>query len=295
MSLSRMIPSLMVATLVAGMTVAPAPAAAQTGGTGLIIDNVDLEGLSYDPVTGLLTATGGTVSGTFAGFPFTTDVENFVIELLPDDGLGGACSVLDLELGPIDLDVLGLHVDTSAICLELTAMAGQGLLGDLLCGLAGGNLLLLPDLLDALPGILNETLAQPTQAPEEGAEDICDGECEILDLALGPVDLTLLGLNVYLHNCEDGPVQVCVSASEGEGLLGDLLCGLAGGDLLDLGNLLDLLDAIGGLDGLADVNAKDPHLRNLVREVSKALQDGELSDKELDRAVKSVNKLIRRA
>ena len=296
MSLSRMIPSLMVATLVAGMTVAPAPAAAQTAGTGLIIDNVDLEGLSYDPVTGLLTATGGTVSGTFAGFPFTTDVENFVIELLPDDGMGGACSVLDLELGPIDLDVLGLHVDTSAICLELTAMAGQGLLGDLLCGLAGGNLLLLPDLLDALPGILNETLAQPTQAPGEGAEDICDGECEILDLALGPVDLTLLGLNVYLHNCEDGPVQVCVSASEGEGLLGDLLCGLAGGgDLLDLGNLLDLLDAIGGLDGLADVNAKDPHLRNLVREVSKALQDGELSDKELDRAVKSVNKLIRRA
>lgn len=296
MSLSRLIPTLMIAALAAGVTFAPAPARAQTQGTGLIIDSINLEGVNYDAATGLLTATGGTVTGTFGGLPFTTDVENFVVELLPDDGMGGACSILDLELAPIDLDLLGLHVDTSAICLELTALPGQGILGDLLCGLAGGNLALLPDLLNALPDILSESLAQETQAPGEGAEDICDGECEILDLALGPVDLTLLGLNVYLHNCEDGPVQVCVSASEGEGLLGDLLCGLAGGGtLIDLGSLLDLLNAIGGLDGLANANPPGQSIRGLVAQLSNALQDGVLADSELDRLVRQIEGLIRRA
>ena len=148
------------------------------------------------------------------------------------------CSVLSLELAPIDIDLLGLHVDTSAICLDVTATEGGGLLGDLLCGLAGGlplgNLPILGGaggLIDVVGDILDGVLGGGLNSagdPPAGAEDICDGECEILDLALGPVDLSLLGLNVSLDDCEGGPVQVCVSASEGEGLLGDLLCGLTG-------------------------------------------------------------------
>jgi hypothetical protein len=184
-------------------------------------------------------------------------------------------------------------VDTSAICLDLTAIEGGGLLGDLLCGLAGGDLLLLPDLLDALPGLLTDLLGEGAAPSQAGAEDICDGECEILDLALGPVDLTLLGLNIHLDNCDDGPVQVCVSASEGEGLLGDLLCGLAGGGgLLDLGDLLALLDAITGIDGIADLDLTANQLDKLVTDLTKALADGTLSTKELNKLVKTITSFI---
>jgi hypothetical protein len=286
MVLPKLLPALTALVLAIGLTAAPAQ-----GQTGIVIDDVSLEGLDYDAVTGLLTATGGTVTGTFAGQPFTTDVTNFALQLVPDDGMGGACSILNLELGPIDLDLLGLHVDTSAICLELTAFAGQGLLGDLLCGLAGGDLLLLPDVLDALPGILTQSMAQETGGP--GTEEICDGECEILDLALGPVDLTLLGLNVYLHDCEDGPVQVCVSASQGQGILGDLLCGLAGGGtLIDLDDLLSLVSAIAGIDGIGDLVLNPGEIRGLVRQLTAALRDGQLSNREIAQLVRVIESLL---
>jgi len=235
----------------------------------LNITDVDLSGLAI--ADGVLTAAEGTVEGTLAGLPFTTDITNFALQLIPDDPAtpGEECSVLDLELGPIDIDLLGLHVDTSPICLEVTAIEGGGLLGDLLCGLAGDLPLgTIPELggvgglLDVVGDILDNALnggANSAGDPPAGAEDICDGDFEILDLALGPVDLSLLGLNVSLDDCEDGPVQVCVSASRGEGLLGDLLSGLAGrpntnfdlGDVTQIAGLAqDLFDdgAIAGRD-----------------------------------------------
>ena len=53
------------------------------------------------------------------------------------------------------------------------------------------------------------------------------GACNILNLALGPIDLNLLGLQVYLDDCDEGPVTIDITAIPGGGLLGDLLCGLA--------------------------------------------------------------------
>ena len=289
MSLTRLVPSLTVLALTVGLFAAPSPARAQSG---LIIDTVNLEGVAYDAVNGILTATDGTVTGTFAGFPFTTDIEDFAIGLLPDPTSNDSCAILNLELAPIDLDLLGLHVDTSAICLELTAFPDEGLLGDLLCGLAGGDLPLLDDLLGVLPDILTESMAAEADAPGADAEDICDGECEILDLALGPVDLTLLGLKVYLHNCEDGPVQVCISASAGEGLLGDLLCGLAGGGILpDLGQLLDIIDAIGDL---LDLEMNNPgQINRLTSLLRRLLRDGILSNSELASLEQLADKIAR--
>ena len=249
----------------------------------LNITDVDLSGLNI--VNGVLTAAEGTVEGTLAGLPFTTDIANFALQLIPDDPAtpGVECSVLDLELGPIDIDLLGLSVDTSAICLEVTATEGGGLLGDLLCGLAGGlplgNLPVLGGvggLSDVVGDILDGVLTAGMNSagdPPAGAEDICDGECEILDLALGPVDLSLLGLNVSLDNCEDGPVQVCVSASEGEGLLGDLLCGLTGPELLNL-NLNDVT--------------------KLANTAERLFADNDLSAKDVDKLTDRVDKLIRR-
>lgn len=47
------------------------------------------------------------------------------------------CQILDLDIGAIHLDLLGLIVDLAPIDLDITAQSGPGqLLGNLLCGLA---------------------------------------------------------------------------------------------------------------------------------------------------------------
>lgn len=82
---------------------------------------------------------------------------------------------------------------------------------------------------------------------EEGA---APNGCDILNLAVGPVDLNVLGLNIELDDCNDGPITVDIYGTPGEGqLLGNLLCDVAG--LLDNG-ATDLLDnLLGVLDGLS--------------------------------------------
>jgi hypothetical protein len=46
------------------------------------------------------------------------------------------CSILDLVLGPLHLDLLGLIVDLNQVHLTITGNPAGGLLGRLLCGLA---------------------------------------------------------------------------------------------------------------------------------------------------------------
>ena len=154
---------------------------------------------------------------------------------------GATCPVLDLSLGPINLSLLGLNVDTSPICLEITATQGGGLLGDLLCGIAnllnGGTPLAdvlaaltqpqLDTLNTGLTTVLNQVLAQATSS-----NAVIGASCNVLNLAVGPLDLTILGLNVSLDDCSGGPVTVDITATPGGGLLGDLLCSL--GDLLNV-------------------------------------------------------------
>jgi hypothetical protein len=50
----------------------------------------------------------------------------------------GSCQILDLTLGPLHLDLLGLVVDLNQVHLQITAEQGSGnLLGNLLCAVAG--------------------------------------------------------------------------------------------------------------------------------------------------------------
>ena len=153
----------------------------------------------------------------------------------------GACPILNLELGPIDLNLLGLRVETSPICLDLIAVPGGGLLGDLLCAVAnllqGGSSLAdvlaflgtsgnLDRFLNGLTVVLNSTFDRIASN-----ESLAGATCSVLSLALGPLDLNLLGLVVALDDCADGPVTVDITAIQGGGLLGDLLCALGGGPL----------------------------------------------------------------
>jgi hypothetical protein len=72
------------------------------------------------------------------------------------------CEILDLTLGPLDLNLLGLVVHLDQVHLEITAEQGPGnLLGNLLCAVAGildGGLSLniLADLLNTILNILRE-------------------------------------------------------------------------------------------------------------------------------------------
>lgn len=61
----------------------------------------------------------------------------------------GSCDILNLVLGPLHLDLLGLVVDLNQVVLNITGTTGSGdLLGNLLCSITG--------LLDG--GILNQVL-----------------------------------------------------------------------------------------------------------------------------------------
>jgi hypothetical protein len=74
----------------------------------------------------------------------------------------GACQVLNLVLGPINLNLLGLSVRTNQINVRIDAVPGAGnLLGNLLCGITG---LLDPNALASTPlgqlaQVLNALLA----------------------------------------------------------------------------------------------------------------------------------------
>jgi hypothetical protein len=92
------------------------------------------------------------------------------------------------------------------------------------------------------------------------------GECSILSLAVGPLDLDLLGLVVSLDDCEGGPVTVDITAMPGDGLLGDLLCGIAG--LLDGGiNLGAVLDSLSTEDRAAFDGAVTSVLNRIFEDV----------------------------
>jgi hypothetical protein len=130
---------------------------------------------------------------------------------------GGVCQILFLTLGPLDLELLGLNVHLDRVTLRITANRRGGILGQLLCGLAGQRL-------NTRAGVAawNRNVGPVGTLPAYEVT-IMDhqGVCPILDLVLGPLDLRILGLRVQLSR-----VHLVVTAERGHGILGDLLCGL---------------------------------------------------------------------
>ena len=141
------------------------------------------------------------------------------------------CDVLTLNLGPLHLELLGLVVDLSRVVLTIKADSNGGLLGSLLCSVAGGSTATAAKLNKAAKKLTKAARANglnrgvqgfQVQAPP-GFTQAPGTVCTILDLVLGPLDLNLLGLLVHLDR-----VRLTITAVRGGGLLGDLLCGIAG-------------------------------------------------------------------
>jgi len=219
---------------------------------------INITNVALDAVTGAVSAVGTIGNQAF----------NLVGQLSLTQSPGTTTPILDLHLNAIHLNVLGLKVDTSDICLSISATSGPGqLLGNLLTGVAnllntGGTLPTLQNLLagqslsaigNELSQILNQGLGQlfsPTSVNAGGTSVTPSaGSTSILHLSLGPVDVNLLGLNVHLDNCADGPVTVDITAQRGPGqLLGNLLSSVA--HLLDgQGNGNPLANALNRVAG----------------------------------------------
>jgi len=114
-----------------------------TSGSGKLLGNLltDLSNLLNNPTGSLSSSSVGTVTGILNG------VLGALTSSTPASPTGGGAgaatpgvtdtpgNILSLHLAPIDLSLLGLNVDTSAICLNVSAVPGNGnLLGNLLSG-----------------------------------------------------------------------------------------------------------------------------------------------------------------
>jgi hypothetical protein len=126
------------------------------GGTGTFAGEFDVarfarQGgaiVAVGTLTGTLTDSLGALVGTV-----TQQVT------LPVDIAQATCEVLDLSLGPLDLDLLGLVVHLDEVNLNITAESGPGnLLGNLLCAVA--NLLNGGSPLGGIVRLLNLILGQ---------------------------------------------------------------------------------------------------------------------------------------
>ncbi|MDI3290282.1 hypothetical protein [Polyangium sp. 15x6] len=165
-----------------GVVAGLAGALVLAGGDAQAAKSTAVYGMSA-PVTGSVVDAFGNVTGQLAG---TVTVESFAAQSgqlvangkmtarvtdLAGNVMGtvtnvvvaqiatithATCTILELELGPHSLSAFGLQIDLSRVVLVLTANAGGGRLGQLLCtfadALGGGGM---PP---SLVGMLNDVL-----------------------------------------------------------------------------------------------------------------------------------------
>ena len=163
---------------------------------------------------------------------------------------GSSCDVLTLRLDRLNLALLGLRLDVSAVNLRITGNRARTL-GALFCKLATatkiGNLAGARATAASLNSRIRETPLQmvgfraklyprtvaadapPTSgdaSPRAGAPAGPSGPtCPVLDLTLGPLNLDLLGLVVDLYGATaTDPVRVTAVADPAAGILGKALC-----------------------------------------------------------------------
>jgi hypothetical protein len=200
---------------------------------------------------------------------------------------GGRCNVITLRLAPLNLELLGVQVTTSAISLDVYALHGR-VLGNLFCALARAKVTL-PRAARAA-GALNAHLhgrplrvfAASESLPASTAQ-AQPQSCQVLRLVLGPLHLDLLGLVVDLYGkTHVNPVIVTINAVPSQGLLGQLLCGVAGGGGINsLAGLQSLLSSLG-------VNLSTAQIQTLLNQLGIPDISSGLTQLQLDRILQSL-------
>jgi hypothetical protein len=140
------------------------PAAATSSSAGQVISTVTgtFTPQKFSVVNGVLEATGvlaGTLTdanGTQLGTVDQTVTDS--VNTGATSAAADSCSVLNLTLGPLNLNLLGLVVTLNQVHLTITAVPGVGnLLGNLLCDIT--NLLNSGGSLSTISVLLNAVLA----------------------------------------------------------------------------------------------------------------------------------------
>lgn len=222
---------------------------AGTGSVRLdLLDNDSILDLAGNPIAGV-------VDGAF------NSGQNFLIVSADTDSLA------TVVLPPLDLNLLGLRVQTSEIIVSISANADEGkLLGNLLT--VASNLIDLQEAADALNEVLSTTvgLLNSSDLGIDLGGSTFDARpvatTDVLTLHVAPVQLDLLGALV-----NTSPIDVSITANSGPGLiLGNIVYDLANLfndlpgqelsiDLLnqELGDLLGLVNDALGLIPAAEV------------------------------------------
>lgn len=161
------------------------------------------------------------------------------------------CNVLRLTLNELQLNLLGLRVDTSEINLRIQGIRrgpGAGLLGRLVCSLTRSQVRLrTAKTAGARARAKRQTVKIARQlnremrgdsvklmtvssaiAPKATGSQASGATCDVLNLTLGPLRLNLLGLLVWLYGENSrSPVKVDITANREGGVLGSLFCSLS--------------------------------------------------------------------
>jgi|GEM_PF-1277199 len=143
----------------------------------------------------------------------------------------GTTKLVTLTLNPLDINLLGLEVQTNQIQVTVSAQSGQGnLLGNLLTDV--GNLLNLQGVNTALNKVLDSvvTLLNSAGLAVSGVNTTSGSlstapvaTTPVLDLSVAPVHLNLLGALV-----DTSPIHLTITAHSGQGLvLGNVVADLA--------------------------------------------------------------------
>ena len=151
-----------------------------TGGTGTFAGTFYLQKFAVDNgvlvgkgiLSGTLTdSTGNTIGSVWKSASLPVSFGSGAAGLakganaLGGVGIAATCDILHLELGPLDLDLLGLVVHLDKVVLDIDAQSGGGnLLGNLLCAVTNllngaGTLLDIANLLNQILQILIGALA----------------------------------------------------------------------------------------------------------------------------------------
>jgi hypothetical protein len=129
--------------------------------TGVVVGTVSsvLRITGFSNQNGQLVANGTLTSTITNAITGATQTVTQAISV-PVGAAAGSCQILHLDLGPLDLNLLGLQVHLNEVVLDITAQSGPGnLLGNLLCAVAhlldgGGSAGGLAGLLNTILGAL---------------------------------------------------------------------------------------------------------------------------------------------
>lgn len=176
--------------------------------------------LDLAATTNVIDAVGNAAAGAFTGG------ETYLVTAADTDSLA------TVVLPAIDLNLLGLRVQTSEVVVSVSAQAGGGkLLGNLLT--TASNLINLQEAADALNQVLSTTVGLLNDSDlgiNLGGGSFADravATTDVLTLHVAPVHLDLLGALVNTN-----PIDVRITAQSGPGLI-------LGNIVYDLSNLFD--------------------------------------------------------